>query len=327
MRGNYPLATRVIKSSTNEAVLHHYALAIPVGELLRLLFSFRAPVENRPAAVIYGAYFDESDEKPGFGVAGYSASYETWVHLGWKWTDLLKKWNLEYYKASENENALGQFAQCREDPKNVKTPLNKAERARLKEIKTEFIDAICSHHDDLQGYGAVVVQEDFARLVREDEAALSLLTESPYYICFQLCLVAAALPARNANERRTDEEKIYIKPIFDSHKEYSRVAKTLFDKFAPKNPKSAEVLVPPSFDDDKTTTPLQVADTLAYETRKLFNLRIQKPEDDYMRVPMIRLKPNVYRLYELDYKTLKALLARQTGDSIAVKPANISGLL
>jgi len=170
------------------------------------------------------------------------------------------------------------------------------------------VDAICKHNDDLQGYGAVVVLKDFNKLITEDKAALELLSDSPYYICFQLCLLAAAMPARNANIRRTKEERIVVKPIFDSHEEYSGMAKVIFEKFSRKNPKSAEVLLSPSYDNDGNTSPLQVANTLAYEARKLLTSIVRKPDDDYVRVPMQRSLPSIYRLYKLIYDSLKAIL-------------------
>ena len=59
-----------------------------------------------------------------------------------------------------------------------------------------------------------------------------------------------------------------MKPVFDSHEGYSRIVGVQFDKFAEKNPRSAQVLLLPSYDDDKLCSALQVADTLAYEARK-----------------------------------------------------------
>jgi uncharacterized protein DUF3800 len=266
----------------------------------------------------YGAYYDESDEKPAFSLAGYAAASDTWLHLGWKWQDLLKFWNLEYFKASECENLLKQFAQYRDPASDVKTPLNKNERARMIEIKTQFVDAICSHHDDLQGYGAVVIVKDFEKIISEDAAAKSYLMEKPYYICFQLCLIAAAMPAWYKNKDRVIEDRVYIKPIFDSHKEYSLLAKSLYDKFIVKNPRAAEVLQPPDYADDKRVSALQVADTLTYEARKLLTRKINDPNDDYVRPPMTRLSPAIYRIYKLDYQALKMIVARQDSDSISV---------
>ncbi len=276
--------------------------------------------------MIYGAYYDESDERPGFSVAGYSAAYDTWLHLDWRWRDLLKKWSLEYFKASECENALGQFAQYRDDPGDHKSELKVNERERLREIKTQFIDAICSQHDDLQGYGAVVIVEDFERIIFEDHAASRIFMDKPYYICAQLCLVAAAMPAVDSNTRRTGDDRIQVRPVFDSHEEYSRIVGVLFDKFAEKNPRSAQVLLPPSFDDDKLCSALQVADTLAYEARRLLTRKIRNPDDDYMRVPLIRLRPAIYRLYKLNYEALKTIASKQSPDSIRVKHVKIEEL-
>jgi hypothetical protein len=275
--------------------------------------------------VIYGAYYDESDEKPGFSVAGYAASYETWVHLDWKWQSLLKKWKLAYFKASECENLLGQFAQYRDNPADLDSPLKPHERDRLIEIKTEFVDAICKHSDDLQGYGAVVILDDFEKIISEDAEAKRIFMDKPYYVCFQLCLVAAAMPARDHNLRHPKEEHVYIKPIFDSHEEYSRLAKPVFDKFLAGNPRSAEVLLPVNYDDDKAVSALQVADNLAYEARKHLTRQIVKG-DEYTRKPMGRLRPFVYRIYRLDYQALKLIVARQDADYIPISPVKVREL-
>jgi hypothetical protein len=268
--------------------------------------------------VIYGAYFDESDEKPGFAIAGYSAALDTWWHLDLDWQKLLKRWNLKYFKASECENGLEEFAQYRDDPTDQGSPLKHHERERLKEVKTEFIDAICRQHDDLQGYGAAVVIEDFERIIAEDSVARALFMDKPYYIGAQLCLVAAAMPARDTNTNRSGNDRIEVRSIFDSHKEYSGIAKKVFDNFAAKNPLSAEVLLPPQYADDIENSSLQVADTLAYEIRKRLTRKLKNPCDNYMRVPLMRLRPAIYRIYKLDYKNLKRIVENQSPDSIPV---------
>ena len=271
--------------------------------------------------MIYGAYFDESDEEPGFSVAGYSAALDTWLHLDWKWQELLNRWNLKYFKASECENGLVEFAQYRDDPTDRKSPLKPNERERLKEIKIQFVDAIVKHHDDLQGYGAAIVTGDFDKIIAEDRVARKLFMDKPYYISAQLCLVATAMSVHETNVRRSGDARIQLKPVFDSHEEYSSIARQMFDSFAEKNPKSAEVLLPPTYKDDKLCSSLQVADTLAYEIRKQLTRKIRKADDDYMRVPLVRLHPAIYRIYKLAYEDLKMIVANQTPDSIAVLPA------
>jgi hypothetical protein len=300
--------------------------SVSVEELFAFLFPLNLPRENRRAFVIYGTYYDESDEKPGFSVAGYSAPYETWVHLDWKWQCLLKKWKLAYFKASECENLLGEFAQYRDNPTDLASPLKANERDKLIEIKTEFVDAICKHGDDLHGYGAVVILDDFEKIISEDAEAKRIFMDKPYYICLQLCLVAAAMPARDHNLQHPNrEEHVYIKPIFDSHKDYSDLAKLTFDKFLKKNPRSAEVLLPLDYEDDKLVSALQVADNLAYEARKHLTRQIVKG-DDYIRKPMERFRPFIYRIYRLDYQALKLIVARQDPDYIPISPVKVNEL-
>lgn len=300
---------------------------LPLAELFQFLFPLSVPVGSRRVIVIYGAYYDESEVGTSFSLAGFSAAYDTWVHLDWAWADLLKKWKLEYFKASECENLLEQFAQYRDNPEDQKSPLKPNERARMKQIKTDFIDAICKHRDDLQGYGAVVIMKDFERIISESSEALRVFSDKPYYICFQLCMLAAAYPAREDNQRRPYSDRIRIKPIFDSHKEYSKQAKELFDGFVSKNPKSAEVLLPPDYEDDVETSALQVADSLAYEARKCLARQIHDPEDGYVRPPLVRLLPSVYRMYKLDHAALELIIKRQKPDSIPLLDVKIDDLV
>jgi hypothetical protein len=276
--------------------------------------------------MMYGAYFDESDQSPGFSLAGFSASYDTWLHLRWRWDELLKKWNISCFKASECENLLEEFAQYRA-PQSLKgSRLNDREFKQMVEIKTDFIDAICKHGDDLQGYGAVVVVKDFERIISEDATALRYLRDKPYYVCFQLCLVAAGRPAWDTNLTRSAADRVHIRPMFDSHDEYSDLAVSLYDDFKAKNPKSSEFMLPPRFDDDRFTSPIQVADNLAYEVRKLLTQKIQNPSDTRTRKSLKRLRPFIYRVYKLDYNALKLIVARQPIDSVPVRHVRVEEL-
>jgi hypothetical protein len=53
-----------------------------------------------------------------------------------------------------------------------------------------------------------VIAEDFERIISEDLAASRIFMDKPYYICAQLCLVAAAMPAVDSNTRRTGGARI-----------------------------------------------------------------------------------------------------------------------
>ncbi len=65
---------------------------------------------------------------------------------------------------------------------------------------------------------------------------------------------------------------------------------------------------------------------MAYEARKLLTRKIRNPDDDYMRVPLIRLRPAIYRLFKLNYEALKTIASKQSPDLITVKHIKIEEL-
>lgn len=272
--------------------------------------------------MLYAGYFDESDESPSFSLAGYIAASDTWIHLEWKWRDLLKRWKVRYFKASECSNLLGEFAQYREDPEDLRSQLSPQEFATSTEAMTQFIDLMCAHKDDLRGYGAVAIKDDFFKVTSHDERAARALLDNPYYACFQLCLVASAQAAREGNLRRHPRDWVLIKPIFDSHERISGTARRLFDAFVKENPLSAELLYPIDYDDDIRLVRLQVADVLAYETRKLLTGELRGLANLKLRKSMERLLEFTYHIYRLDYNTLIRWAHSFKGDGIPIDPIN-----
>jgi Protein of unknown function (DUF3800) len=273
--------------------------------------------------VLYACYYDESKDDTSFGIGGYLAPLDTWVHLEWKWGELLKAWNIAYFKASECENGLGEFARYRDDPTDLKAPLKVHERDRLRKAQTQFIDAICSHHDYLHGVGAVTNCADFQRIISESADARRLLMDDPYYICLQLSLVAASELIWEANASRPKENQIFVKTIVDSHEEYSGKAKILYDKFREKNPRAAGVLLSLHYEDDIQAAPLQVADTIAYEVRKFLTWESARPERP-VRPQLLRLCPEIYRIFRIDYDVLKVIIAKQgSRDTIPTAPVKM----
>jgi hypothetical protein len=261
-------------------------------------------------AVMYGGYYDESMDDVSFAVAGYIAPYDTWIHLDWAWRDLLKAWKIKYFKASECENGLGEFAQYRDNPADVKSRLKTHEWERLQEAKNQFIDAIVKHSDFIQGAGAATILKDFNRIISEEPEARRLFREHPYYVCFQGALAASTKKMYEENSRRATEGKLYIKPIFDSHKDFSDIARIAYERFREINTRAATILLPIGYEDDIDTPALQAADMLAYEMRKYMTKVVQNPERP-IRKQLERLTPTVERVFKLDYNTLKVILVNQ----------------
>jgi len=91
-----------------------------------------------------GGYFDESFdecEDRCYTIAGYIGPQLPAVILDLRWKDLLKHYNMAYFKCSELEFGFGEFAQYRDDPSNMQAPLSAQEKAKIREIKTAFVCA------------------------------------------------------------------------------------------------------------------------------------------------------------------------------------------
>lgn len=268
-----------------------------------------------------GGYFDESVDKRHkcFIMAGYLCQYGINVLLSWRWEEVLRGYNLKYFKGSECDSGMGEFLQFRDDPDNPSAALKEHEKRKLTEIKSKFIDIICEFQSDISGVGAALLLPDFETLVAEDHGALQILGNVPYYVCFQLTLTAAGLPIYRMNQIRPRERQLFVKPIFDSQEEFSGMARILFDKFAQKNPQAASVLLPPVYESDVEYHTLQAADLLACEVRKhVFNeiYDPQRPE----RISMTRLWPSIHRIFRVDRDALNNIMKSQTPDSIPIKP-------
>jgi hypothetical protein len=218
-------------------------------------------------------FFDESSdpeevEGASYTVAGFVASNATSACLELRWKDLLAKYNLEYFKASELSAGVGQFRQYRDYPLDGGwRQFSDRERGKFDEIKTAFTDLIVEVSDQINAIGAVVIIADYERIMKESPLARKTLS-FPYYQAGQTVLMEAGIQITKENRRSPSGEPLYIRPIFDSHEEYSGRMKAIFDSFAAKNPVSSRYMLPPYYEDDRRYLSLQVADNIAFEIRK-----------------------------------------------------------
>lgn len=269
-------------------------------------------------------YFDESVDEDiedrCFTIAGFIGPQYPAILLDFQWGDNLKKWNLDYFKASEIELGFGQFAQYRDDPKNLKAPLSTREKSLIREIKTSFVDIICDNcsEDGLSGVGATLVLRDL-HLLREQEPGLAKRLPRPYSLCGDLMLLEAGQIMLLSNHNSSRECQGEMRPIFDIQQEYGPRFRDAFPSFAQKNPNCSKFLLPPIFEKEQDYRCLQAADLLAYESRKLLVNSLYDP-DRPERIAMTRLKEHVDRIYLLDYESLKLIAESQTVDAIPIKP-------
>jgi Protein of unknown function (DUF3800) len=263
-------------------------------------------------------YFDESDDNErAYAVAGFMGHQLDCVHLDWAWKErLLDKYKLDYFKASELNSGTGQFAKYRDNPDKLHTLFSERERNLFRQIKIESVD-IFLEFDLLISFGAVLILPDYRRLLKEYRVAGKTLP-APYFLCAQLVMMELGFVMAALNNGPKSQQGC-VRPNFDSHDEYARKTKRMFDDFALKNPVSSKSLLPPHYVDDKEYLVLQAADNLAYEMRRLL---ITSEYDKHIpeREAMTRLKKRVLRIYKLNYEAMKMIMESQKPNLIPIEP-------
>lgn len=102
------------------------------------------------------AYYDESFEDQCYTISGYLSDHSTWLHLDWRWRELLEKWKIKYFKASECETLVGEFLKYRTNPGHPRKPMTDGDKVVSRQAKTDFVDAICKFESSLCGIGITV---------------------------------------------------------------------------------------------------------------------------------------------------------------------------
>lgn len=264
---------------------------------------------------LVAGFFDESTDQDSGGlsyaVAGFIGNQLVTATLELRWRDVLNKYELDYFKASELNAGMGQFQKFRDDPHNTQwRPFSDREKILFQTIKTDFTDVIIGCGDGLYGIGAVVILPDLERLRSEYENARALPV--PYFICSNMVMVEAGTEMINQNVGYPPSNLCWLRPIFDEHEEYSGRAKQSWDTFKDKNPQSGKYLLSPHYESELTYLTLQAADNLAFEVRKL---AFTKKEKLPTRIPMRRLMANrnIIKIYKFDYDALKMVADAQFG--------------
>lgn len=269
-------------------------------------------------------YFDESTDEGGenlcYVVGGFIGSQHATAILDLRWQDALRKYELDYFKASELNAGEGQFKKLRDDPRAKGwRKFSPREKEKFDEIKTHFTNVFLSCRG-LYGIGAAVILPDYKSLRDSYLNARNNLTE-PYYLCSALALTEAGQVFHKRNQSLPHCDRGFLRPIFDSHQVYGERVKLSFDSFCKKNPVSAEYLLPPLYESELDYISLQAADNLAFEIRKFIVNKSFKPNvGERVSIRRIKEQGKILIIYKLDYEGLKKLADAQEPDSIPIDP-------
>ena len=157
----------------------------------------------------------------------------------------------------------------------------------------------------INGLGAVVVLPDYQRIMAEYPLARTTLPY-PYYLAAHCVLMEAGLQIARQNQDEPSEQWM-LRPVFDSHEEYSGRMKQTFDSFCSKNPLSSKCLLSPHYEDDKKYLSLQVADNIAFEVRKSVLQALGKQRRERISMKRLRDAGNIFKVFKLDYAGLKII--------------------
>jgi hypothetical protein len=226
--------------------------------------------------MMYGCYLDESFDmkKSGFyAVGGFIARGVAAFELERSWEKCLKRHGLDYYKASECESGKGQFEKFVSRPGSVTNP----ERKILDSISQEFCKIIGNPVEyDLRNFlalfGVGVVQNDFYDIIK-NPVARAVLGASPFRLAYDMAMVQAAWAM---NELGEGSPMHCVSFVCDEDEEHADSAPAAYRALKQANPIAAEYMCSFSTADEKQCAPLQAADLVIYEIRKV--LKYQKKD-------------------------------------------------
>ena len=208
----------------------------------------------------FAAYFDESGIHDGSSlvvVSGYVATEGQWVAFDKKWRQVLHKYSVNVFHATDLENFRGEY-----------TGWDKEQRIAFQK---ELIALINPYTRLIMSQGVRV--DDFNEVYPSVKDKYKGLQSSPYQLCCDLCWLnvsdwAKVVPDRRpvsvyfaeGNKFKTDSIRAYLSGCN---------TKRMREQFNIVKIKGVDM---------KSSTPAQAADFIAYETWKLWENREKYPE-------------------------------------------------
>jgi hypothetical protein len=202
------------------------------------------------------AYFDETGHgddanTPFLGIVGCLAAAPVWRRLEERWAASLASEGLNYFHMREYAFSVEQFKDWRGD------------EARRRRIYAKLWEIIL--RANLIPLGSFVLLENYKQELTGQEQHMF---RDAYFLCYLQCLRFLAQYAEFGQVGSVDT-------FFDEKKGFKGEALKMYGvlthRFGGK-------ISPPAFCDMRTLAPLQVADIIAYESKKEFERRSRAPE-------------------------------------------------
>jgi hypothetical protein len=221
-------------------------------------------------ASMFKAYSDESwdqYQKKILVIGGMLGRYEEWSKIEWPWKELLEKYGIAYYRASEAEFARGQF--YKEPYRSGENPSTPDQLELLRKVRQEFFEVVT--RGVVSGLAIGIPVETFHEVANTPER-LEKFGGTPYYLCGHM----AMLRMLKAGKYEINSKEL-MAFIFDRQNEFDAEMLKVHAALATSKCEFHSQVGSITFDDKRRFIPLQVADTLAYEARKDLERKMLDP--------------------------------------------------
>jgi hypothetical protein len=232
---------------------------------------------------MFNAFFDESWDQHQdriLVVGGMLGLYEQWSKIEWRWKELLDRYGIAYYRASEAEFARGQFS--KEPYRTVGTNTTANQYTLLETVREDFFRITTS--GTVSGLAVGIPIALFSE-VADTPDHLEKFGGTPYYLCGH----TAMLEMLKA-EKYVLRSKDLITFTFDRQQEFEKEMRKVHAHLQTTECEFHSQVGSIRFEDKKLFIPLQVADTLVYESRKYL--------ERLLADPTVRPRPELKRLMD-----------------------------
>ncbi len=277
---------------------------ISVRDMAEIVFP---PDAQRGLLLVIRGYFDEScKDKRVYAIGGYVGRDRDWKPVSRLWKNRRLQDGVQCFHATDCESGFGEYKDLSKDDRNKQ--------------KADLIQ-IVHEHENIGGFGAAVIIEDFERVRDSSERARKVLGPDPYFLCFQVLLMAVC----EEFERHNASPDMSVACIFEEQEEFSGRAKVLYDKFKAINKLYAPRLGSLAYAEKTKFVPLELADNLAYETMKEILNKKYDPTRP-RRIAMAKMIPRIRNIKLLTEDTLRLIAERaRIGEDFLKQKSNVAG--
>jgi hypothetical protein len=207
----------------------------------------------------------DKGEKKVFAVGAVIGHETQWAWLENEWKAILKPEGIEYFRANDCAAMTGQFLKFRKN----RYKITETEKTKAEGIRQKLLGRISE--SGVVGLGLAIDMDEF-RAVANTAKKLDAFGGTPYYHCYFLAIEQAASIMRDKFPQGT------LAFAYDEHQKYGAHLRDVFGVFKENNPSIARHMTTIAPFDDKTFTPIQVADLVASVVRRYTLWKIMKPK-------------------------------------------------